>query len=89
MINFRIYLAVHENKTDFFVQIIQGEKMIWWMIKLIFRPVRLIFLLTFFWIAINILKDENSKRQDPEEIAWCKEYKPNLSFEECSNEFGY
>ena len=89
MINFRIYLAVHENKTDFFVQIIQGEKMIWWMIKLIFRPVRLIFLLTFFWIAINILKDENSKTQDPEEIAWCKEYEPNLSFEECSNEFGY
>ena len=89
MINFRIYLAVHENKTDFFVQIIHGEKMIWWMIKLIFRPVRLIFLLTFFWIAINILKDENSKTQDPEEIAWCKEYKPNLSFEECSNEFGY
>ena len=53
------------------------------MIKLIFRPVRLIFLLTFFWIAINILKDENSKTQDPEEVAWCKEYKPNLSFEEC------
>jgi len=89
LINFRIYLALHENKTDFFVQIIQSEKMIWWMIKLIFRPVRLIFLLTFFWIAINILKDENSKTQDPEEIAWCKEYKPNLSFEECSNEFGY
>ena len=89
MINFQIYLAFHENKTDFFVQIIQGEKMIWWMIKLIFRPVRLIFLLTFFWIAINILKDANSKRQNPEEVAWCKEYKPNLSFEECSNEFGY
>ena len=82
MINFRIYLAFHENKTDFFVQIIQGEKMIWWMIKLIF-------LLTFVWIAINILKIENSTTQDAEELAWCKEYKPNLSFEECSNEFGY
>ena len=89
MINFRIYLAFHENKTDFFVQIIQGEKMIWWMIKLIFRPVRLIFLLTFIWIAINILKIENSTKQDAEELAWCKEYKPNISFEECSNEFGY
>ena len=56
--------------------------MIWWMIKLIF-------LLTFVWIAINILKIENSTTQDAEELAWCKEYKPNLSFEECSNEFGY
>ena len=59
------------------------------MIKLIFRPVRLIFLLAFFWIAINILKDEKLKTQDPEEFAWFKEYKPNLSFEQCSNEFGY
>ncbi len=89
MINFRIYLAFHENKTDFFVQIIQGEKMIWWMIKLIFRPVRLIFLLTFIWIAINILKIENATKQDAEELAWCKEYKPNIAFEECSSELGY
>ena len=59
------------------------------MIKLIFRPVRLIFLLTFVWIAINILKIENSTKQDAEELAWCKEYKPNIYFEECSNEFGY
>ena len=54
--------------------------MIWWMIKLIFRPVRLIFLLTFVWIAINILKIENSTKQDAEELAWCKEYKPNIIF---------
>ena len=63
--------------------------MIWWMIKLIFRPVRLIFLLTFIWVAISILKIENSTTEDAEGLAWCKEYKPNLSYEECSNEFGY
>ena len=63
--------------------------MIWWMIKLIFRPVRLIFLLTIIWVAISILKIENPATKDAEGLAWCKEYKPNLSYEECSNEFGY
>ena len=55
------------------------------MIKLIFRPVRLIFLLTFIWVAISILKIENPTTEDAEGLAWCKEYKPNLSYEECSN----
>ena len=63
--------------------------MIWWMIKLIFRPVRLILIITLIWIAISILKNENSSTQDAEEFAWCTEYKPDLSYEECSNEFGY
>ncbi len=63
--------------------------MIWWMIKLIFRPVRLILIVTLIWVAISILKNENSSTQDAEELAWCAEYKPGLSYEECSNEFGY
>ena len=63
--------------------------MIWWMIKLIFRPVRLIFLLTFIWVAISILKFENRATEDAEGLAWCKKYKPNLSYEVCSNEFGF
>ena len=63
--------------------------MIWWMIKLIFRPVRLILIITLIWIAISILKNENSSTQDAEELAWCTEYEPDLSYEECSNEFGY
>ena len=63
--------------------------MIWWMIKLIFRPVRLILIITLIWIAISILKNENSSTQDAEELAWCTEYKPDSSYEECSNEFGY
>lgn len=63
--------------------------MIWWMIKLIFRPVRLMLIITLVWLAISILKNENSSKQDAEELAWCKEYKPDLSYEECSNEFGY
>ena len=40
-------------------------------------------------IAISILKVENPTTKDAEGLAWCKEYKPNLSYEECSNEFGY
>ena len=63
--------------------------MIWRMIKLIFRPVRLILIVTLIWVAISILKNENSSTQDAEELAWCTEYKPDLSYEECSNEFGY
>jgi hypothetical protein len=63
--------------------------MIWWMIKLIFRPVRLILIVTLIWVAISILKNENSSTQDAEELAWCTKYKPDLSYEECSNEFGY
>ena len=63
--------------------------MIWWMIKLIFRPVRLILIITLIWIAISILKNENSSTQDADELAWGTEYKPDLSYEECSNEFGY
>ena len=63
--------------------------MIWWMIKLIFRPVRLILIITLIWIAISILKNENSSTQDAEALAWCTEYKPDLSYEKCSNEFGY
>jgi len=63
--------------------------MIWWMIKLIFRPVRLILIVTLIWVAIIFFKNENSATQDAEELAWCTEYKPDLSYEECSNEFGY
>lgn len=63
--------------------------MIWWMIKLIFRPVRLILIITLIWVAISILKNVNSSTQHAEELAWCTEYKPDLSYEECSNEFGY
>ena len=57
--------------------------MIWWMIKLIFRPVRLILIVTLIWVAISILKNENLSTQDAEELAWCTEYKPDLSYEEC------
>ena len=63
--------------------------MIWWIIKLIFRPVRLILVVTLVWVAISILKNEKSSTQDAEELTWCTEYKPDLSYEECSNEFGY
>ena len=63
--------------------------MIWWMIKLIFRPVRLILIITLVWVAISILQNEKSSTQEAEELAWCREYKPDLSYEECSNEFGY
>jgi len=63
--------------------------MIWLMIKLIFRPVRLILIITVVWVTISILQNEKSSTQGAEELAWCTEYKPDLSYEECSNEFGY
>ena len=63
--------------------------MIWWMIKLIFRPVRLILIITVVWVTISILQNDKSSTQGAEELAWCTEYKPDLSYEECSNEFGY
>lgn len=25
----------------------------------------------------------------PEEVSWCKEYRPDLSAQECKDEFGY
>ena len=44
---------------------------------------------SYLKLRIHRLKTNKNDPRDPEEIAWFKEYKPNLSFEECSNEFGY